>query len=106
MHANARKKNEHHKDLGVTQQCFRSAIANGSRLVDGLDGRPGPARRYRDLMLDIGADLGGFDHLPETQKHLIRTCAGLTVLREALDTRLLNGEAVDSAEYTRIANSF
>jgi len=83
----------------------RSAIANGSRLLVGLDHRSAPARRYRDLISSIAADLGGYDSLTEAQIQLVRSAAGLVVLRERLDGKALNDERVDVAEYCRISNS-
>ncbi len=43
--------------------------------------------------------------LTEAQLQLVRSAAGLTVLREALDAKALNGERIDVAEYCRISNS-
>jgi hypothetical protein len=90
-------------EIGPAAQ--RSAVANGSRLLDGLDGRSAPARRYRDVAIAIAVDLGGYDNLTEAQLQLVRSAAGLTVLREGLDAKALNGERIDVAEYCRISNS-
>lgn len=84
--------------------AVRSAIANGSRLLEGLDGRSAPARRYRDMIAALASDLGGRDNLTEAQFQLIRSAAGLVVLREALDAKALNGEAIDTGDYCRISN--
>jgi len=44
--------------------------------------------------------------LTEAQRQLIRTSAGLVVLREHFDVRLIKGETnVSVGKYTRIANS-
>jgi hypothetical protein len=93
------------KPIRVTKAVARSAITNGSRLLDGLDERSRPARRYRDVQFDIANDLGGMDALTETQRHVVRSIAGLVVLREALDVKLLNGEDVHTATYCTIANT-
>ena len=93
------------KRFEITPSKVRSAVANGSRLLDGLDARSAPARRYRDLQHAIAQDLGGPDALTEAQLQLIRSAAGLVVLREALDAKALNGEPIDTAQYTRIANT-
>jgi hypothetical protein len=73
--------------------------------LNGLDERSAPARRYRDLQHSFAHDLLGDTDPSEMQLQLIRSAAGLVVLREALDTRCLNGEKVDSGDYTRITNS-
>jgi len=83
----------------------RSAIANGTRLLVNLDHRSAPARRYRDLISAVSADLGGYDRLTEAQIQLVRSAAGLVVLRERLDQKSLNDERIDVAEYCRISNS-
>jgi hypothetical protein len=70
------------KRITVTRATVRSAIANGSRLLDSIDARSAPARRYRDLQDDIARDLG--DDLTTTQLQLVRSAAGLVCLREAL----------------------
>jgi len=90
-------------DIGPA--TVRSAIANGSRLLDGIDARSAPARRYRDITSAVASDLGGADQLTEVEQQLVRSFAGLVVLREHLDARALNGEGVSSAQYTRIVNS-
>jgi hypothetical protein len=89
----------------ITRSAQRSAIANGSRLLDGLDARSAPARRYRDLANAIAQDIGGLDVLTQAQLQLARSASGLVVLREALDAKLLRGEPVDVAAYCRISNS-
>lgn len=89
----------------VTQSKLRSAVANGSRVMNGIDARSASARRYRDISNAIASDLGGTDHLTEAQLQLIRSATGLVLLRERLDTRALNGQRIDAAEYCRIANS-
>jgi hypothetical protein len=93
----------HRKPLAVMSSTVRSAIANGSRLLDGLDARSAPARRYRDVQNDIASDLG--NDLSAAQLHLVRSVSGLVVLREALDARVLNSEPIDTAQYCRLANT-
>jgi hypothetical protein len=83
----------------------RTALANGSRVLDGVDGRSHVARRYRELGALISSDLGGSDHLTEAQKQLVRSAAGLIVLRERLDVRAAQGEGVNSGEYCAISNT-
>ena len=89
----------------ITPATARSAVANGSRLLDGLDGRSAPARRYRDLAFSIASDIGGMDNISEAERQLVRSLAGLVVLRERLDALALGGEQIDTAEYCRLVNS-
>ena len=49
-----------------------------------VDGRSLVARRYGEVAAGIATDLGGDEHLTELQQHLIRSVAGLVVLRERL----------------------
>jgi hypothetical protein len=93
------------KRLTLPQRTFRTATGAGHRILDGVDGRCSVARRYGEVAASIASDLGGEDHLTELQTHLIRSVAGLVVLRERLDAKVINGEAVNSAVYCRIANS-
>jgi len=82
----------------------RSAVANGSRLfVEGLDGRSALARRYRDLVAEFTADLGGDPS--EAQKQLIRRAASLSTWCEAQEVRLANGEEIEIGPLTTAANS-
>ena len=102
-----RAKNKHgeRKRLVLPSQAFRTSVANGSRILDGVDGRCGTARRYAEVAGAIATDLGGEDHLTELQRHLIRSVSGMVVLRERLDAKSINGENVNTAQYCRLANS-
>jgi hypothetical protein len=94
------------KRFAIMPSAVRSAIANGSKLLDNLDARSAPARRFRDVQNDIARDIsGGIDHLTEAQLQLVRTAAGLVVMRESFDTAALNGEEVSVSEYCRVSNS-
>lgn len=83
----------------------RSKISNGHRVLEGIDQRLGPARRYRDLCTDIAIDLGGMDALSTAQMQLVRTAAGLVVMREQYETDQLNGVAVNVDKYIKITNA-
>ena len=87
----------------VRPSTVRSAIANGSRLLEAIDARSAPARRFRDLQASMASDLG--NDLTEAQLQLVRTACGLIVMRESLDTQVLNGETINTTQYTNIANS-
>ncbi len=83
----------------------RSRVTNGKRLLEGVDGRSAPARRYRDLIAAFTADLGGEANLTEADRQLIRQAAGLSVRAEKLQADIVNGCDVDSDLLVRISNA-
>ena len=95
----------HRERFDISRSKLRSAISNGRSLLTGIDARSAPARRYRDVSDAIAQDLGGHNFLTQGQLHLIRSAAGLVVLREHLDAKVLSDERIDTTEYTRIVNS-
>jgi hypothetical protein len=84
---------------------LRSAVTNGSKLLEGVDQRSPLARRYRDIAGAIIADLGGEDMCSEVKKQLIRRFAGDSVLAERMEAALVRGEQVNIAEYTALSSS-
>src|SRR6267143_2122574 len=67
----------------------RSKVANG-RLLPMTDGRSATARRFKDLVFDIAADLGGVANLPTAEMQLIRRASMLSAeceRQEALAVR-------------------
>jgi hypothetical protein len=94
------------KPIYLPHARFRTKIGSGQRLLAGIDGRSAIARRYREIAGAIAQDLGGSDQLTEVQRQLIRTGAGLVVMREAMDVRLINGEtSINASRYCRVSNS-
>lgn len=91
--------------LEVPHSRVRTAIANGSAILEGVDGRSHVGRRYREIGAALSADLGGHEHLTEAQKQLVRSAAGLVVLRERLDVKAANEDKVDYAEYCALSNT-
>ena len=91
--------------LALPQREFRTAIGNGSRVLDGIDGRSHVARRHVEITAAIAQDCGGIDVVSEAQLQLIRSAAGLVILREDLDSKAADGERIDVATYCRISNS-
>jgi hypothetical protein len=89
------------------RRFFRTGIANGSRVLDGVDQRSHVARRFREVSGALGSDLGGTEHLTEAQLQLCRSAAGLVVLRESLDVLACKQgpEAVSVSNYALITNS-
>jgi hypothetical protein len=67
----------------------RSKAANG-KLLPLSDGRSATARRFKDLVFDIAADLGGVEHLSTAEMQLIRRASMLSAeceRQEALAVR-------------------
>ena len=71
----------------------RSRVGNGAKLLPLTDGRSATARRFKDLVEDIAADLGGKDHLSEGQRQLIRRAAMLSAESERMEALAARGEA-------------
>ena len=71
----------------------RSRVGNGKTLLTMVDGRSATARRFKDLVEDIAADLGGKDHLSEGQRQLIRRAAMLSAESERMEALAARGEA-------------
>jgi hypothetical protein len=68
----------------------RSRITNGrGRLLEGLDGRTGLARRYKDIAGLVLADQGGIDNVTQARLQLIRRFAGHCVEAEILEAKML-----------------
>jgi hypothetical protein len=94
-----------YKRLEPSKRAFRSSVSNGGAILAGVDGRSLVARRFRDIANAIAEDCGGSDNLTEAKLQLIRSAAGLAVLREDLDAKACNGQVIDVGCYTRITNS-
>jgi hypothetical protein len=76
----------------------RSQVGNGKKLLPLTDGRSTTARRFKDLVEDIAADLGGKDHLSEGQRQLIRRAAMLSAECERQEALSARGEAEFNCE--------
>jgi len=86
------------------QPVSRSRVSNGRALfAEGGDGRSAWARRWRDVLWQHMADLGGEDLLSEAQKSLCRRLATLAVQLEQYEAKLSEGQEVDLDLYGRLA---
>lgn len=79
----------------------RSAVTNGSKLLEGIDGRSPAARRYRDLVHLYESEIGG--ELTELERGLIKQAAALSLRSEQLQGAVVRGEAVDSDTLIRLS---
>lgn len=88
------------------QKSFgKSRLTNGHVLLDKVDGRSALYRRYRDVANAILADQGGIDQCSESRKHLIKRFAAAAVLSEQIETKIVNGEAVDIAAFAQLSST-
>ena len=73
----------------------RSRVTNGKQLFLDGDARLKISRRFRDLLANIAADLGGAGRLSEGQKQIARRCAMLSVECEIMESAAVAGEPFD-----------
>jgi hypothetical protein len=80
------------KRLEPSLAAFRSAITNGSRLLDDVDGRSAYMRRFRDCVAAHESDLGGGDMLSEGQRAIVRRAALLQCQLEGMDSKIAQAD--------------
>jgi hypothetical protein len=83
----------------------RSRISNGREILPGCDQRLAVARRYRDLIAMIVADLGGLELCSEAKLQLIRRFAAIAVMAEDIEAQLARGERIDVAQHTALSST-
>jgi hypothetical protein len=84
----------------------RSKIANGAKLLPLTDGRSATARRFRDLIEAMCADLGGAVHLSESERQLVRRAALLSAESERIEAQWARGEEeFDLGQYCIMSNN-
>ena len=70
-----------------------------------LDQRTTAARAFNQLAVDIENDLGGADQLSTIERSLIEAFTGATVTMNALNTKLVQGEAIDLGLHALVAGA-
>jgi hypothetical protein len=70
-----------------------------------LDGRTRARKQFDAIAEGIAADLGGEDRLSTVQRHLVEAFAGCAVVLQAINARILLGEAVDIADQSSAAST-
>ena len=73
--------------------------------LGALDQRTTAAKRARQLIETIEADLGGSDNLSEGSRQLVQRAAVLGTFIESCEAKWLSGKAVDLADYLAAINS-
>jgi hypothetical protein len=95
-----------HRSPGITRSLTnRRKVTNGTRLLEGVDGRSPTARRYKDLVESFAHDLGGLAELSEVDRSLVRQAASLTLHAEQLQAAIVQGRDVDPDELIRLSNT-
>ena len=82
---------------------FSTRRGTGAVALTGVDGRSLMARRFREIVNGVEADLGG--DLTEAQKHLLARAATLAVWAEARETELATGGHFDAVQHATVSNA-
>jgi len=82
---------------------FRTRRGTGATVLAGVDGRSAMARRFREIVTGIEADLG--NDLTEAQRALLARAATLACWCEEREAELARGEQFDAGEYATISNA-
>jgi hypothetical protein len=91
--------------MAIAKAKQRAAISNGSRLLDGVDGRSLTARRFKDLIAAYCTDLGRpYAAMTEPERNTVRQAAAAQLQSETLQAALVRGEAVDTDQLVRLSN--
>lgn len=99
------KKHKARAPLTLSKKEFRSRVTTGAEILPHVDGRGILARRFRDLQATICQDLGGQYECSEAMLQLVRTTAGLVILREEMDAKAVNGQPIDIGHYVRVSGA-
>ena len=83
---------------------LRSRVTNGKRPFVEADGRGPWARRWRDVVFEICADLGGAGGLTEGQRQLARRAATIAVACEKMEGEAAQGTDINLELYGRLTD--
>lgn len=101
-HSTTRKKRV--KSIVAPSRFACTRVGNGKSLfIDEVDERSVVARRYKELLAQIGIDLGG--DLTEAQTQIARRACALAVWCESCEAQMAAGAELDIAAFTTAANS-
>jgi hypothetical protein len=89
----------------IRKPLARSRVSNGTDVLPGIDARSKLARRFRDIAAQLAADQGGADHLSEARLQLVRRFAAASCLAEAMEAKLVSGEAIDLQEHATLCST-
>ena len=90
----------------IAKSQFRSALTNGTALfLDKVDQRQIVARRYRDVVGLLVADMGGIDALSEAEMIIAKRAATLVVFCESQESAMASGKKLDMESYLPAVNA-
>jgi hypothetical protein len=82
----------------------RARLTNGTHLPRGIDGRSAVARRFKDVVDSLTAELGGERALSVVELGTVRHIAALTVRAEQLQLSILRGQNINHDELIRLSS--
>ena len=80
-----------------------SRVQNGTSLLPGWDGRTAIARRYREILTGLFAQLGS--NPPEWRVQLARRAASIACHCEMIEAAMTRGEHVDATGLATLTNT-
>jgi hypothetical protein len=89
--------------LAQAKPTARSRIGNGKALLPDVDGRSATMRRYREILAQLVADMGGTPS--EAQTIIARRAATLAVWCESAEAHMANGADLDIATFSTATNT-
>lgn len=84
---------------------LRSGLTNDPFRLPGVDMGSRQGRRFRDLVSDLAAELGGVERLGVIDLALIRQAAMDIIRTETMQGAAMRGDSIDHEEMTRAGNS-
>lgn len=77
-----------------------------SLFLEEVDGRTGPAKRFKELYGEITNDIGGREHISEAQRQLARRAATLAAIAESMEALWVVGAPTFALnEYITLTNA-
>lgn len=70
--------------------------------IGAVDGRTRPALKFREMAEGMASDRGGREMLSRGEEALIRRAAGLEVLADQIEEKLINGEDISVVDYGNV----
>jgi hypothetical protein len=82
-----------HDSLSIPRGNGKGKIRLPTR--ENLDGRTRARKQFDAIASGVAVDLGGSDHLSTVQKHLAEAFAGIAIVVQSVNAKLLAGEEID-----------
>ena len=90
--------------IGGMKSAQRSRIGNGTDVLPGIDGRSPSARRYKELLDQFIADMGG--NPSEAKRTIAKRAATLVIWCETVEGMAVEGvKDLDIAAFTTACNT-